>query len=123
MSTKHKASKRPPTRKKNTMAKKSVPHLTLADLFPSLPADQHDTLREKAKPLISKVVATIRRRPLSWRPDTLTFSEQLAAACDLSFPLSLEDAAVLHLVHREVLNRRKQGTLFTDAQPGLRTQS
>lgn len=105
------------------MAKKSVPHLTLNDLFPSLELDVAgvEALRKEAAPLVSKVVATIRRRPLSWRPDTLSFSEQLATACDLSFPLSLRDAALLHLVHREVVNKRKQGTLFTDAQPGLRT--
>lgn len=104
---------------------KRIPHLTLNDLFPSLNLDDksEQVLREEAAPLISKVVATIRRRPLSWRPDTLSFSEQLASACDMSFPLTLRNAAILHVVHREVVNRRKQGTLFTDAQPGLRTTS
>lgn len=107
--------------KKSKRSAKPVPNLTLEDLFPLLNPNDISEFQEKANRVTSKVVALVRRRPATWRVDTLPFSAKLVSAIDYTFPLHYADCVVLHLVHKNLLNLRKQGKLYTKAQPGLRT--
>ncbi len=102
-----------------------IPNLTLKNLFPSLVETRGEGVKAqveaKANSITPQVVNNIRRRPASWRVDALPYSEKLATAAGIEFPLSRTDAAILHLVHKNLLNLRKQGKLYTKAQPGLRS--
>jgi len=119
MAKKSKTSKRPAPRK----PRDPIPNLTFTDLFPNVtfPPKEQAALQEDVTKLTAKVVALARRRPWAWRIDTLSWSAKLVLAVDFAFPLSIRDCAVLHLVHKNLLNLRKQGKLYTKSQPGLRT--